>query len=47
MNHNGFAPVQLVKEQLALLPFVINNKLQAADIEEPEDDMVLKHVNAM
>ena len=42
---NGFAPVQLVTGQLLNLPSVIHNKLPA--MEEPEEEIVLNHLNAM
>ena len=45
MNHNGFAPVQLVTGQLPNLPSVLVNKIPA--MEEPQSEIVLKHLNAM
>lgn len=45
VNHNGFAPVQLVTGQLPNLPSVLVNKLPA--LEEPGTELVLKHLNAM
>ena len=42
MNHNGFAPVQLVTGQLPNLPSVLVNKIPA--MEEPKNEIVLKHL---
>ena len=47
MNHNGFGPVQLVTGQLPNLPSVLVNEIPIPATEEPESEIVLKHLNAM